>query len=197
MESSRSTGRAPKEATPARRQPVSKPVQPPPSPSENTSGRATTRGAGGGRPRPADRPRADQARLQLGPAARGQRGAALPRRGLRVYLLEWLDPGPAQDGLGLADYAKRLPMAALDAIAAETGEAAAVLAGHSLGGTFAAVLASLRPERARGLVLLDAPLAFGPGRGGPLARAVAAGRTRGRCAAWPAAARCPAPSPPC
>jgi polyhydroxyalkanoate synthase subunit PhaC len=96
------------------------------------------------------------------------------RRGLRVYLLEWLDPGPAEDGLGLEDYAERLPLAALDAIANETDEAAAVLAGHSLGGTFAAILAALRPERVRGLVLVDAPLAFGPDRGGPLARAVAA-----------------------
>src|SRR5918993_1185304 len=95
-------------------------------------------------------------------------------RGLQVYLLEWLDPGPAEDGFGLSDYAERLPLAALDAVAAETGEAAVVLAGHSLGGTFAAIFASLRPERGRGLVLLDAPLAFGPDRGGPLARAVAA-----------------------
>ncbi len=95
-------------------------------------------------------------------------------RGLRVYLLEWLDPGPAEDGLGLADHAGSLPLAALDAVAAETGEAAAVLAGHSLGGTFAAVFASLHPGRVRGLVLLDAPLAFGPDTGGPLARAVAA-----------------------
>jgi len=94
--------------------------------------------------------------------------------GLPVYLLEWLDPGPAEDGFGLADHAERLPLAALDAVAAETGEAAAVLAGHSLGGTFAAILASLHPERVRGLVLVDAPLAFGPDRGGPLARAVAA-----------------------
>jgi polyhydroxyalkanoate synthase len=95
-------------------------------------------------------------------------------RGLRVYLLEWLDPGPEEDGLGLADHAERIPLAALDAVAAETGEAAAVLAGHSLGGTFAAILASLHPGRVRGLVLVDAPLAFGPDRGGPLARAVAA-----------------------
>ena len=96
------------------------------------------------------------------------------RWGLRVYLLEWLDPGPAEDGLGLADYADHLPVAALAAVAAETGETAAVLAGHSLGGTFAAIVASLHPERVRGLVLVDAPLAFGPARGGPLARAVAA-----------------------
>jgi len=96
------------------------------------------------------------------------------RRGLRVYLLEWLDPGPAEDGLDLADYADHLPLVALEAIAAETGERSAVLAGHSLGGTFAAVLASLHPDRVRGLVLADAQLAFGPDRGGPLARAVVA-----------------------
>jgi polyhydroxyalkanoate synthase subunit PhaC len=96
------------------------------------------------------------------------------RRGLRVYLLEWLDPGPAEDGFGLAYYADRLPLAALDAIAAETGEGAALLAGHSLGGTLAAVFASLHPGRVRGLALIDAPLAFGPREGGPLARAVAA-----------------------
>ncbi|WP_158295622.1 alpha/beta fold hydrolase [Crenalkalicoccus roseus] len=94
--------------------------------------------------------------------------------GLRVYLLEWLDPEGEARGFGLADFAERLPLAALDAIAGETGEGAAVLAGHSLGGTLAAILATLRPERVRALALIDAPLAFGPARGGPLARAVAA-----------------------
>jgi polyhydroxyalkanoate synthase len=108
-----------------------------------------------------------------------QPGASVVRhalgRGFRVFLLEWLDPGPAEDGgLGLAEFTWRLPLAALDAIAAETGEGAAILAGHSLGGTFAAILAALEPARVRGLALVDAPLAFGPGRGGPLARAVAA-----------------------
>jgi polyhydroxyalkanoate synthase len=96
------------------------------------------------------------------------------RRGLLVYLLEWLDPGPAEDGFGLADYALRLPLAALNAVTAETGQASALLAGHSLGGTFATILAALHPDRVGGLVLVDAPLAFGAGRGGPLARAVAA-----------------------
>jgi polyhydroxyalkanoate synthase subunit PhaC len=96
------------------------------------------------------------------------------RRGLRVFLLEWLDPGPSEDGFGLADYADRLPLAALDVISAETGCAAALLAGHSLGGTLAAIFASLRPERVRGLVLIEAPLAFGTSEGGPLARSIAA-----------------------
>lgn len=92
--------------------------------------------------------------------------------GLRVYLLEWLDPSPSEHGLGLAEYTERSPFAALDAIAADTGESAVILAGHSLGGTFATIFASLHPERIRGLVLIDAPLAFGRNTGGPLARAV-------------------------
>lgn len=95
------------------------------------------------------------------------------RRGARVYLLEWLTPTAREDGFGLAQYADSLPAAALDAIAAETGCRSPVLAGHSLGGTFAAIFASLWPQRVGGLVLVDAPLAFGA-RGGPLARAVAA-----------------------
>ena len=89
------------------------------------------------------------------------------RHGLQVYLLEWRDPTVAEDELGLTDYADRLPLAALNVIAAETGATAAMLAGHSLGGTFAAILTALYPARVRGLVLVDAPLAFGPGRGGP------------------------------
>ncbi len=95
------------------------------------------------------------------------------RRGLRVYLLEWLIPTIDEDGLGLADYASRLPRVAIEAIAAETGVSAPILAGHSLGGTFAAIFATLFPERVAGLVAVDAPLAFGE-HGGPLARAVAA-----------------------
>src|SRR3954453_15570767 len=93
-------------------------------------------------------------------------------RGLRVYLLEWLIPTQQEDEFGLAEYAHHLPAAALDAIQAETGVATPVLAGHSLGGTLAAIFASLVPERVAGLVLADAPLAFAD-RGGPIAHAVA------------------------
>ena len=94
-------------------------------------------------------------------------------RGFRVYLLEWLLPTAGQDGFGLAEYAASLPEAALDAVASETGCRTPLLCGHSLGGTLAAIHACLRPERVGGLILLDAPLAFGE-QGGPLARAVAA-----------------------
>ena len=40
-----------------------------------------------------------------------------------------------------------------------------LLAGHSLGGTLAAILAALHPARTRGLVLVEAPLRFGVGAG--------------------------------
>src|SRR3546814_2358549 len=76
-------------------------------------------------------------------------------------LLEWTMPTADMDGLGLADYADRLIGAAIDAIEAETGRPGMAVAGHSLGGTRAAIFASLNPDRVRGLVLVDAPLSFG------------------------------------
>lgn len=90
-------------------------------------------------------------------------------KGLRVYLLDWALPGLRNDELGLGDYAQRLAGEAIDLIEAETGEAGVILVGNSLGGTFAAIFASLAPERVRGLALIDAPLAFGA-EGGRLAR---------------------------
>jgi polyhydroxyalkanoate synthase subunit PhaC len=46
-------------------------------------------------------------------------------------------------------------------LARETGQMRVVLAGHSLGGTLAAIFPSLHPERVRGLALLEAPTKFG------------------------------------
>jgi poly[(R)-3-hydroxyalkanoate] polymerase subunit PhaC len=92
-------------------------------------------------------------------------------KGLRVYLLEWLAPTKAEDSFGLAEYAFHLPAAALQVIEAQTGVSTSVLAGHSLGGTFAAIFAALDPDRVRGLILVDAPLAFGE-HGGSLTRAI-------------------------
>ena len=56
---------------------------------------------------------------------------------------------------GLAVYVDELILECAKAI----GEPA-VLAGHSLGGTFATIFASLHPERVRALILLEAPLSF-------------------------------------
>ena len=74
--------------------------------------------------------------------------------GARVLLADWQ---PAPPRFGLADYAERLILACLDAAAAER----AVLLAHSLGGLFAAIFATLHPERVQGLALLAAPLHFG------------------------------------
>lgn len=89
------------------------------------------------------------------------------RHGIPVYLLQWEQPQSKQSGadgqgLGLAAYAGGFISDCLDAIEAELGVRRAFLAGHSLGGTFAAIFAALHPERVRGLVLLAAPLRFGP-----------------------------------
>jgi polyhydroxyalkanoate synthase subunit PhaC len=82
-----------------------------------------------------------------------------------VYLIQWERPGPDEQNLGLDAYADASILSALDAIKAETGEVRVFLAGHSIGGTFAAIFTSLHDLRVAGLVLIGAPLSFGPDRG--------------------------------
>jgi polyhydroxyalkanoate synthase len=65
----------------------------------------------------------------------------------------------------LDEYAERFIHNCLTAIEGETGQSRVVLAGHSLGGTFAAFFAALHPRRVRGLALFGAPLHFGPSIG--------------------------------
>lgn len=87
------------------------------------------------------------------------------RRGIRPYLIQWERPGADEQDAGLAEYAAEYLLACQEAIAAETGAQTTFVAGHSLGGVLAAIYAALYPERLRGLVLLSAPLRFGPGTG--------------------------------
>ena len=87
------------------------------------------------------------------------------RSRLRVYLLQWEPPGKQERDFGLAEYADRLILDCLDAISAETGQRRVFLAGHSLGGTFAALFGALHPGRVKGLIGLGAPLHFGPQAG--------------------------------
>ena len=96
--------------------------------------------------------------------------------GLRVYMLEWTDPAPsARGGFGLVACVESVVVAALNAVAAAIGEhRRVVLAGHSLGGTLAAIAAALCPERVLGLVLIEAPLRFDGARAGALAPLIAA-----------------------
>jgi polyhydroxyalkanoate synthase len=73
---------------------------------------------------------------------------------LRVYVLEWTETPPDCQETGLAAYVELILECAK-----VIGEPA-VMAGHSLGGTFATIFASLHPERVRALILLEAPLNF-------------------------------------
>ena len=81
--------------------------------------------------------------------------------GLRVFLVQWEAPRAGEPGPGIADYADRLLLRCLEAVERETGERAAFIAAHSLGGTLAAIFAALHPERVRGLALLASPQHFG------------------------------------
>jgi len=85
----------------------------------------------------------------------------LLRRGFRVYLVDWSRPTAREQTLGLADYGDRLLAGCVDQIERETGEHCVLLAGHSLGGTLAAVFAAIHPERVLALALLGSPINFG------------------------------------
>ena len=83
--------------------------------------------------------------------------------GLQVYMAVWRHPEDGDECMGLEEYAVHAISACLDEIRSETGQTKALLAGHSLGGTFAAIFSSLNPSRVNGLVALEAPIAFGSG----------------------------------
>jgi polyhydroxyalkanoate synthase len=84
------------------------------------------------------------------------------RAGRAVFLLEWTDPSGPSAEFGLADYADRLLGVARRAAALTSGSDRAVLVGHSLGGTMAAIHAACRPQGVAALVLLESPLIFDP-----------------------------------
>jgi polyhydroxyalkanoate synthase len=94
--------------------------------------------------------------------------------GMRVYMVEWTLPDGTVNRFGLTEYADRLLAACVDAIEFDCGRGQVILAGHSLGGTLAAIFSCLHPERIRALVLLEAPLHFGgsAGKFAPLVGAV-------------------------
>jgi polyhydroxyalkanoate synthase subunit PhaC len=88
----------------------------------------------------------------------------LAEAGFAVHLLEWLDPGAAHEDHGLDAYADLLLGEAVATVGEASGDIP-VLVGHSLGGTLAAIFSARHPEQARGLVLLESPLHFGPDAG--------------------------------
>jgi len=96
----------------------------------------------------------------LAPAASAVRYCL--RQGLRVNMLEWKPASRLTGNPGLDEYMQAIA----DSIAKVSKDASnsnPVLAGHSLGGTLAAIYGASAPKSAKGLVLLDAPLCFQPG----------------------------------
>jgi len=82
------------------------------------------------------------------------------QRGFAVYLMEWTAAqGEALD-YGLDEYAGSLLRACIQTASAQSHQRAVFLAGHSLGGTFAAMYAARQPQHVAGLVLVEAPLCF-------------------------------------
>jgi polyhydroxyalkanoate synthase len=88
----------------------------------------------------------------------------LQEKGFAVYLIEWRDAGDSGADCGLSEYAGTWLGSAVGAIARRHGRKP-VLVGHSLGGTFAAIFAAAEPERVQKLLLVEAPLRFGPDTG--------------------------------
>lgn len=83
-------------------------------------------------------------------------------QGFRVHLLEWAPPELGDEPICLDDYVDAISEA-VNRVKAAVGAGPPVLLGHSLGGSLAAIFAAFAPNSAAGLVLLGAPLCFGPG----------------------------------
>jgi polyhydroxyalkanoate synthase subunit PhaC len=95
--------------------------------------------------------------------------SSVVRRALRhlldVYMVEWTEPEPGPHAPGLFDYAGTMLDDCISAIRVRSGSDKVFLAGHSLGGIFAALHSAYKPAQVAGLVLVDAPLHFAEGAG--------------------------------
>jgi polyhydroxyalkanoate synthase len=84
--------------------------------------------------------------------------------GFDTFLLAWTERRPS-DRSGLSECVGELVATAVDEVARVTRAETVVLAGHSLGGTIAALFASISAARVRALLLIEAPIRFGPSAG--------------------------------
>jgi polyhydroxyalkanoate synthase subunit PhaC len=88
------------------------------------------------------------------------------RAGMQVYLIEWIAPGQEENRLGLEEYGYALIDRCVDAITTQTNAAGRTAASlFPLGRVFAAIDATLQPQRVAGLSLIEAPLHFGDAAG--------------------------------
>ncbi|HSV29546.1 MAG TPA: alpha/beta fold hydrolase, partial [Candidatus Omnitrophota bacterium] len=87
----------------------------------------------------------------------------LAARGLQPFLLDWDEPGPAEEAFTLTDYVAGRLGAALDRVVEATGRKAA-LVGYCMGGDLALAAALLHPAKVCALALLATPWDFHTGR---------------------------------
>ena len=80
---------------------------------------------------------------------------------LHLYLLEWLPPSNHSGNNGLDEYVQAI-MEGIATVSSTSRGLKPFLAGHSLGGTLAAIFGAVAPTSIQGLVLLGAPLCFQP-----------------------------------
>lgn len=81
-------------------------------------------------------------------------------RRFNVYLVEWTPPSYGFRQAGIREYADHAISRCVASVMDRTSKRPSLL-GHSLGGTFAAIYCALQQD-VRSLVLLAAPLCFGP-----------------------------------
>ena len=80
--------------------------------------------------------------------------------GVSTYLLEWLEPRDGHGDIGLDVYADQGLSQAVQMVQRVSEGVKPFLIGHSLGGTLAAIYASLEPDDIQGLFVIGAPLCF-------------------------------------
>ncbi|HEX8374654.1 MAG TPA: alpha/beta fold hydrolase, partial [Geminicoccaceae bacterium] len=90
----------------------------------------------------------------------------LAAAGLRPFLLDWGEPGPAERAFRIADYALGRGGAALRRVRRLTGRRPALL-GYCMGGLLALALAATRRREVAGLALLATPWDFHAGPAPP------------------------------
>lgn len=81
-------------------------------------------------------------------------------QGFDVYMIDWAIPTHADRGLTLDDYVCKFLKQAVDFVVREHARKDLHLFGYCMGGTMAASLTALHPERVKSLTLLAAPIDF-------------------------------------
>jgi polyhydroxyalkanoate synthase len=83
-------------------------------------------------------------------------------RGFDTYLLDWGVPTDADRFLTLDDYINGYMANALDYVLERTGAPQANVLGYCMGGTMSSMFTALHPKPVKNLILLAAPIEFGP-----------------------------------